>query len=140
MAGLDEVVKGGCFGGVGEVEVAAGDAVLGGGGNVVFVDVEVVEGEAAGGVDVGPVVGVEDGAVHLAVEVAEVKDVGVGFLGVMEAVVGVGEALVVADHEGGAVVIVGLADGFEGGVGFPVCRGRERFRSSQRGCSEYRLS
>lgn len=58
--------------------------------------------------------------IHLAVEVAEVVDVGVGFGGVVEAVVGFGKALVVAAHEGGTVVVVGTADGFEGGRGLPV--------------------
>lgn len=81
-------------------------------GEVVGVGVEVVEGEAAGGVNVGPAVGGEDGAIHLVVQVAEVEDVGVGFGGVVEAVVGVGEALVVAHHEVGAVVVVGFADFF----------------------------
>ena len=44
----------------------------------------------------------------------------VGFGGVVEAVVGVGEALVVADHEVSAVLVVGATDGFEGGGGLPV--------------------
>ena len=118
----DEVVEAGGCGGGGEEEVAGVDAGLGFGGEGGFggVNVEVVEGEAAGGGDVLPAVGGEDGAVHLAVEVAEVVDVGVGFGGVVEAVVGVGEALVVAEHEVGASSVVGAADGFEGGGGLPV--------------------
>ncbi len=112
FAGADEGTKGVGFVGGGEEEIAAGDSLGGLGGEVVGVGVEVVEGEAAGGVDVGPVVGGEDGAIHLVVEVAEVEDVGVALGGVVEAVVGVGEALVVAYHEVGAVVVVGFADRF----------------------------
>ena len=135
-AAADEVVEAGGFGGGGEEEIAGVDAVLGCGGEVVGFYVEVVEGEAAGGGDVVPAVGGEDGAVHLAVEVAEVVDVGVGFGGVVEAVVGVGEALVVADHEGGAVVVVGAADGFEGGGGLPVWGEGEGFEAVRGGIAK----
>ena len=134
-AAADEVVEAGGFGGGGKEEIAGVDALLGVGGKVVGFYVEVVEGEAAGGSatltprNVVPAVGGEDGAVHLAVEVAKVVDVGVGFGGVVEAVVGVGEALVVADHEGGAGVVVGAADGFEGGGGLPVWGEGEGFEA-----------
>ena len=80
-----------------------------------------------------PAVGGEDGAIHLVVEVAEVVDVGVGFGGVVEAVVGVGEALVVAAHEGGAVLVVGAADGFDGGGGLPVWGEGEGLEAIRRG-------
>ena len=63
----------------------------------VFVDL-VVEDELAGGRDVGPAVGVEDGAVHGGVEVAQLLGGGAGFASVVEAVVGFGHALVVLDH------------------------------------------
>ena len=45
---------------------------------------------------------------------------GVALVGVVEAVVGLGQALVVPDHERGAELVIGLAGGFEGGVGLPV--------------------
>lgn len=116
----DQAVEGGGFVGGGEEEIAGGDAVLGFWGEVVGVGIEVVEGEAAGGVDVVPAVGFEDGAIHLLVQVAEFEDVGVAFFGVVETVVGVGETLVITHHEVSAVFVVGFADCFKGGVGFPV--------------------
>ena len=51
--------------------------------------------EAVAEVEVGPAVGGGDGLVHLDVEVTELLDVGGGFVGVVEAVVGLGQALVV---------------------------------------------
>ena len=89
---------------------------------LVFVDL-VVEEEFAVGGDVVPAVDVEDGAVHGSVQGAELGDVGVGLVGlvgVVEAVVGLRHSLAVLDHEGGAEVVVRLADGFEGGVGLPI--------------------
>ena len=80
----------------------------------------VVEEEFAVGGDVAPAVGGEDGAVHGGVQGAELGDVRIGFVGIVEAVVGSGHAFVVSDHEGGAEVVVRLAGGFEGGVGFPT--------------------
>ncbi len=62
-------------------------------------------------------------------EVADVEEVGVLFVGVVEAVVGVGEALVVSHHEVGAVVVVSFADLFEAGVGFPVFGEGEGFKA-----------
>ena len=41
-------------------------------------------------------------------------------VGIVEPVVGLGQALVASDHERGAERIVGLAGGFEGGIGFPA--------------------
>ena len=139
-AAADEVVEAGGFGGGGEEEIAGVDAGLGFGGEGVGFDVEVVEGEAAGEGfalgDVLPAVCGEDGAVHLAVEVAEVVDIGGGLGGVVEAVVGVGEALIVADHESGAVGVVGAADGFEGGGGLPVWGEGEGFEAVGGGVAE----
>ena len=55
----------------------------------------VVEQELAVGRDVSPAVGVEDGPVHRGVQLAELCDVRVALVGVVEAVVGLGQALVV---------------------------------------------
>ena len=49
--------------------------------------------EAVAEVEVGPAVGGGDGVVHLDVEVTELLDVGGRFVGVVEAVVGLGQAL-----------------------------------------------
>ena len=87
-------------------------------GGVFFVFV--VENEFAGGADVVPSVGGEDGLVHFAVECSEVENGWVGFLGVVEAVVSGGESLVVIDEQLSAVGVVGFASGFESGVGFPI--------------------
>ena len=73
----------------------------------------VVEEELAVRRDVAPAVGVEHRAVHGGVQLAELHDVRVALVGIMEAIVGLGQALVVADHEGGAELVVGLAGGFE---------------------------
>ena len=54
--------------------------------------------EAVAQVEVGPAVGGGDGPVHLDVEVAELLDVGGGFVGVVEAVVGLGQALLAGGH------------------------------------------
>ena len=85
--------------------------------------------EVAVGGDVGPAVGVEDGAVHGGVQVAQLGDARVGVVVVVEAVVGLGHAFVVFDHEGGAVGVVFLAGGFKGGVGLPAIRERERLKA-----------
>jgi hypothetical protein len=58
---------------------------------------------------------VEDGAVHLLVEAAQLEDARVGAGRVLEAVVGDGQADVVVDHVGGAEVVQPLADVLEGG-------------------------
>ncbi len=118
-AGEDFVV-----GGLGPA-VAVGLLAFAGGVFFVFV----VEDEFAGGVDVGPAVGGEDGFVHCGVEFSEFEDGGIGFFGVVEAVVGGGEALVVGDHELGAVGVVGFACGFESGIGFPVFGEGEGFKA-----------
>ena len=55
----------------------------------------VVENEFAGGADIVPSVGGEDGLVHFAVKVTEFENGGIGFLGVVETVVGGGESLIV---------------------------------------------
>ena len=41
------------------------------------------------------------------------EDVGRVLVGAVEAVVGFGESFVVADHQGGTVVVVGLAGGLQ---------------------------
>lgn len=56
--GADEDVEVDRVGGGGEKEIAGGDALLGLGGELFGFSVEVVEGEAAGGVDVLPTVGI----------------------------------------------------------------------------------
>ena len=69
-----------------------------------------------------PAVGGEHGAVHGVVQLAQADDVGAVLGGIVEAVVGLGQPLVARDHERGAVVVIGLAGGFEGGGGFEVGR------------------
>ena len=86
--------------------------------------------------EVGPAVGVEHGAVHGGVQLAELQDVGVALVGIVEAVVGLGQALVVADHERGAELVVGLAGGFEGGVGLPASREGEGLEAVGGGVAE----
>src|SRR5205807_8102516 len=68
----------------------------------------VVEEEVAGRWQVAPAVGVEHGAVHRSVQFAELEDVGRTLVGIVEAVVGLGQTLVVADHQLGAEFVVGL--------------------------------
>ena len=89
-------------------------------GGLVFVVFLVVEEEFAGGRDVGPPVGVEHGAVHRGVQAAEFSNVGRPLLGVVDTVVGLRQALVVPDHQGGAEFVVGSAGFFQGGGVFPV--------------------
>ena len=55
--------------------------------------------EAVAEVEVVPAVGGGDGFVHLDVEVAELLDVGGGFVGVVEAIVGLGQALLAGEHD-----------------------------------------
>jgi hypothetical protein len=47
------------------------------------------------------------------VKAAQLQDAVAGFGGIMEAVVGAGEAFIVVDHQVGAELVVALADGFE---------------------------
>ena len=89
-----------------------------------FVD-RVVEEQAAGGGNVAPAVGVEHGAVHGGVQLAQFGDARVGLVEVVKAVVGAGHAFVVVHHERGAVLVVLLACGFEGGMSVPAFRERE---------------
>ena len=49
----------------------------------------------------------------------EFDDIRVTFFTVVEAVVGLGEALAVSDHQVGAEVVVGLAGGLQRGIGGP---------------------
>ena len=66
-------------------------------------------------VEVLPTVGCCDGVVHFGVELAESGDVGGGFSGVVEAVVGFGESFLAGLHDGLAMVVVGFADRVEDG-------------------------
>ena len=76
--------------------------------------------EAVAEVEVGPAVGGSDGVVHLDVEVTELLDVGRGLFGIVEAVVGLGQALLTGEHNLAAVVEIGLAYRIE-----PVVQVRE---------------
>ena len=89
----------------------------------------VVEAKFAIGGDVLPTVGIEDGAIALRMKLAQFENVGICLVGVVEAVVGGGESLVVAHHQIGAELVVGFACGFEGGIGFPVEREGEGFKA-----------
>ena len=89
----------------------------------------VVEPEFAVDRDICPTVGIEDSPIALGMELAQFEDVGVKLVGVVEAVVGGGESLVVAHHQVGAELVVGFACGFEGGVGFPVGWEGEGFKA-----------
>src|SRR6266478_1284549 len=80
----------------------------------------VVEEELAVGRDVAPAVGVENGAVHGGVQITELRDLRIGLVGVVKAVVGLGQALAVSDHESGAELVVALTGGFERRVSLPV--------------------
>ena len=62
--------------------------------------------EAVAEVEVVPAVGGGDGLVHLDVEVTELLDVGGGFVGVVEAVVGLGQAFMTGEHDLAALVVV----------------------------------
>ena len=62
--------------------------------------------EAVAEVEVVPAVGGGDGLVHLDVEVTELLDVGGGFVGVVEAVVGLGQSLLAGEHDLAAVLVV----------------------------------
>ena len=55
--------------------------------------------EAVAEVEVGPAVGGGDGVVHLDVELTELLDVGAGFVGVVEAVVGLGQSFLSIEHD-----------------------------------------
>ena len=60
-------------------------------------------------------------------------ELGAGFGGIVEAVVGAGEAFAVGDHQVGSGLVIAIADGFEAlahglvvgivGVGFEECSG-----------------
>jgi hypothetical protein len=82
----------------------------------------VVEEEFARRLQVGPAVGVEDGTVHRGVQLAELEDVGRALVGVVKAVVGLRQTLVVADHQGSAEVVVGPAPFFQLGIVLEACR------------------
>jgi len=116
--------------GIPEEQVSCVDALLQGFGelNVVF-EVEVIEAEAAGGLvgvlgdrlgeRIAPAVGLQHRLIQLLVQRPELQLAAAGFGGIVEAVVGAGEAFVVAHHQLGAELVVALADGFEalaGGV------------------------
>ena len=54
----------------------------------------------------------------------------------MEAVVGLGQAFVVSDHEGGAELVARRAGGFEGGMGLPAVGERKRIETVGRGVAK----
>ena len=117
--------------GVPEEQFAAVDALLQRVGELgVVFGVEVVEPEAAGGGHITPAVGGQHRLIHLAVEAAQLQQAAAGFGGIVEAVVGAGEAFVVAHHQLGAELVVALAHGFEALAGG---RGRDRWRRNRVG-------
>lgn len=87
----------------------------------------VAEVEGTGGAV--PAVGGGDGLVHLDVEGAQFGDVGAGLGRVVEAVVGLGQALLAGLHDLLAMAVVALADGFEVGEVVGEGEGFEGIRS-----------
>ncbi len=79
------------------------------------------DGGGAGG-EVVPAVSPQHGAVHLDVELPKALDVGRAPALVVEAVVGLRHSFVAGDHQGGAVVVIGLARRFEDGVRLEIRR------------------
>ena len=59
--------------------------------------------------EVVPAIGFEHGAVHGGVQLAQALDVLGGLGRIVEAIVGLGHALVAGDHERGAMIMVGAA-------------------------------
>src|SRR5262249_21362572 len=66
----------------------------------------IIEEEITGRLQVGPAIGVEDGPVHRGVQLAQAGDAGRALVGIVEAVVGLRQALVVPLHEVGAELVV----------------------------------
>ena len=54
----------------------------------------------------------------------------------MEAVVGLRQALVVADHQGGTEFVVRVADGFQGRIGLEALGEREGLEAVRRGVTQ----
>lgn len=69
------------------------------------------------GLNVVPTVDGEDSTIALFMQLAQLQDVGVEFVGVVEAVVGLGQAFVVANHQRGAEFVVSFADRFYCSIG-----------------------
>ena len=106
--------------------IAPGLLAVAAAGILLVLLVLVIEDEIAGRLQVGPAVGVEDGAVHLGVQLAELDEFrDQSLVGVVEAVVGLGQALVVPNHELGAELVIGSASCFKGRIGLPTLRERE---------------
>jgi len=64
-------------------------------------------------VEIGPAVGGGHGVVHLDVEFPELLDVGGGFVGIVEAVVGFGKPFLAVEHDLTAMPMRFFADGFK---------------------------
>lgn len=90
---------------------------LAAGAGVVFVFVEL---QGAGGDNVVPVVGVEDGAIHCIMQGSQLQDVGFCCVGIVEVVVGIGQALFGANHQVSAEFVVLFANCFKIRISFPV--------------------
>ena len=94
--------------------------------------------EVADGLEVGPAISIEHGAVHGIVQAAQFDDVIGHLAGVVEAVVGLRQAFVVPDHQRGTEVVVGLAGCFQRRGGSQSREEKGRSRSSPTACSEDR--
>src|SRR5262245_12583467 len=83
----------------------------------VVVLVRLVEEDRLGSAaKVVPAISFERGAIHGGVQLAQALDVLGRLAGVVEAIVGLGQALVAGNHERGTVVDISLPGGFECGV------------------------
>src|SRR5208337_4045287 len=79
-----------------------------------------VQIEAASRVDIPPAVGSQDGPVHRRMQLPQLADLRRSLLRVVEPVVSLPQAFVVADHQVGAEVVVGAACCLEIGTGLIV--------------------
>lgn len=69
--------------------------------------------EAVAQVEVGPAIGGGNGLIHFDVELTELQNVGTGFSGVVEAVVGLRQPFLPGEHDLAAIVVITLSDGIE---------------------------
>jgi len=98
----------------------------------VVVLVGLVEEDRIGALrQVVPAVGAEHSAVHGGVQVAQPLDVLGSLAAVVEAIVGLGHALVPGDHKRGTVMVVVLTCHFELGQRFEVDRERNVSKQSE---------
>jgi len=72
--------------------------------------------EAVAEVEVGPTVVGGYGVVHLDVELTEFLDVGTGFIGVVETIVGLCQSLIFPTHQAASVCVNLLCDGIQCGT------------------------